>query len=96
MKEPFSPTNPRNVVYRNLYVSSLGLGDFVAFLGDQESNSCRQPVSQIEAPSRPRIPIMHRVESGRLNRVRIEARRATVLDTSFLLNLKEACIELST
>lgn len=88
-------TYSRNVMCPKLYVSSLGLGDFVAFLGDQESYSCRQPVHQIEAPSQLRIPIMHRVESGRLIRVRIEARRATVLNTHSLVIRKEVCLSYS-
>ena len=92
---PFISThniNSRIVTCKKLYVSSLGLGDFVAFLGDQESNSCLQPVAQIEAPSQLRIPIMHRVESGRLSRVRIEARRATVLTPRSLVIQKEVSL----
>jgi len=81
--------NSRNVLCRQLNVSSLGWGDFVAFLGDQEPASCRQPVNQIEAPSQRRIPIMHRAEAGRLFRVRIEAWRATASTSTILGSRKE-------
>lgn len=93
MSNPPNSPNLRNLVRRKLYVSSLGLGDFVAFLDDQDSSSCRQSADQIEAPSQLRKPIMHRIETGRFFRVRIEARRATVFTTSFLANDQEVFIQ---
>ena len=84
-------SNSRIEVHRKLYVPSLGSGDFVAFLDDQDIASCRQSADQIEAPPQLRMPIMHRAETGRLFRVRIEARRATVFDSPFLPNEPEVC-----
>lgn len=86
-------SNKKRALTRDSTESSLGLGDFDAAVDARDSQFRQQSVGQMEAPSYRRPPILHRAESGRLMRVRIEARRSTVSNTTFLLNTLEASIE---